>query len=219
MTPFSALTRLAAITALVLYFMSGRGANGCERLNDGDLIDEMLHLVAQHHPTLVAEHALMQAQRRQHRWTAQARVTYADQATTAEAGGVNTSITVAIPLFDRRHELARAKAKQQTAGVLQRVRHDFLTALSALCTAAANVRELDNQRAFYRDRLTYQQQRVDEGLADAVTLWQYVDKAQQAEHDYQRKKGELSATLTTTAREFGGTQWKNLQALLAETTN
>lgn len=84
---------------------------------------------------------------------------------------------------------------------------------------ATELRELDTQRAFWRDRLSFQQQRVDEGLDESVTLWQFVEKARQAEFEFQRDKGALAASVMTLSRQYGGKAWKQLQDLLGAMLN
>lgn len=203
---------------LLIYGSSSAGL-ACERWQDDDRIGTLLHLVEQYHPALVSERGVLAAQSRQHDWAAELGLSYADKSTTADAQGVNTQLRVSIPLFDRKHELALATQRNALTGQTQQLREAFLADLAKLCAQSTKVRELDTQREFWRDRLKYQQQRVDEGLDESVTLWQQVEKSRNAEYDYQRENGELTAQLITISRQYGGKEWKRLQALLAAMLN
>jgi len=112
----------------------------------------------------------------------------------------------------QRSENRPARASWQHAE--DTVRTAFLADLQSLCEQAAQVKALDTQRAFQRDRLTYRQEQVDQGLAEPDTLWGETEAAQKAEHEWQREAGKLQAQRLTLARRYGGEVWKRLQALL-----
>ena len=194
-------------------------SHGCERWDDGEQIGALLRLVEAAHPVLLSERDVLQSSRRQYSWRADVLLSYAIEPTNTEAQGANTLLRVSIPLFDHKRALATAKQQNAVTKTTQQIREAFLADLQTLCTQAANVQALDTQRAFYRDRLQYQQKRVDEGLDEAVSLWSQAEKMQQAEFDWRREDGELTAQLMTLSRKYGGHEWKRLQALLGAMLN
>ncbi len=132
----------------------------------------------------------------------------------SEAAGANALLCVTIPLHDPK-KLLQAAAKATTwTKANQALREQFLGDLQKICADAIELHELDTQRAFWRDQLSFQQRRVDQGLDESVTLWQFVEKARQAEFEYQRDKGALAATVVALSRQYGGEAWKQLQNLL-----
>ena len=194
-------------------------SQACERWTDGQQLDSLLRLVKTHHPTLVSERQILQSTQQQHDWKAQLGMSYAVESTDIDAQGANAMLRLTIPLFDKKRELANAKQRSALAKAAQQQSELFLADLQKLCTQASNVKELETQREFYRDRLQYQQKRVDEGLDESVTLWSHAEKSQLAEFDYQREDGELTAQLITISRKYGGKEWKRLQALLGVMLN
>lgn len=190
-----------------------------ERWSEGRQIDQMLSLVRANHPALVSEQEVLNATTQQHDWKADVLMSYAIQPTDSDAEGANAMVRVSIPLFDRKRELATAKQRSAFTKAAQQQTELFLADLAKLCAQSTKVSELDTQREFWRDRLQYQQKRVDEGLDESVTLWQYVEKSRNAEYDYQRENGEVTAQLITISRQYGGNEWKRLQALLGVMLN
>jgi hypothetical protein len=84
--------------------------------------------------------------------------------------GHNAAIHVRIPLWDRSNDLKTAQARASWQRAEDSVRTAFLADVQSLCEQAAQVKALDTLRAFQRDRLTYRQEQVDQGLADPDTL-------------------------------------------------
>ncbi len=180
-------------------------------------IEAATTLVLFANPLIQAERQELAEQSHQRDWSARLTLGYTmGGSAEATAGGPNAGIHVEIPLFDRANELKVVKARSAFQQRQDAVLSDFLGQMEKLCSKADQVRELDTMRRFYRDRLQYRQEQVKEGLEDADTLWKETEKAQEVEHDYRRKQGELAAMQLAIARRFGGEEWKRLQALLAD---
>jgi hypothetical protein len=142
---------------------------GAERL------EEALSLIAEAHPVLVAERGIYEEETRQHAW--ETVLTLGDSITdTFESGaaGPNAALRVRIPLWDRSTELESAQASTAWRRGEDRVRTAFLADVQALCERAAQVQALDTRRAFHRDRLTYHQGQVDQGLGERIGAAQHV---------------------------------------------
>jgi hypothetical protein len=116
----------------------------------------------------------------------------------------------------QRSENRPARASWQHAE--DTVRTAFLADLQSLCEQAAQVESLDILRAFQRDRLTYRQEQVDQGLAEPDVLWTETEAAQKAEHEWQREAGKLQAQRLTLARRYGGREWSRVRVLLEAMT-
>jgi hypothetical protein len=76
------------------------------------------------------------------------------------------------------------------------------------------VRALDTLRSFTRDRLTYRQERVEQGLDPSDTLWREAEAMQKGEHDWRAASARLDAMRLTLARRYGGAEWERLLTLL-----
>jgi len=180
-------------------------------------IEAATMLVLQANPVILAQRDELAGESRQRDWSARLTLGYTRGSNdNLTAPGANAGIQVEIPLFDRANELKLFKARlafqQRQDGVLS----DFLGQMLKLCSKADRVRELDTMHRFYRDRLQYRKEQVKEGLEGADSLWKETEKAQEAEYDYRRDRGELAAMQLAVARRFGGEEWKRLQVLLAE---
>lgn len=179
-------------------------------------LDEALALVRERHPVLVAERAQLAERARQHDWAAKVSVGWTQRGTDyGGEAGTNAGVNLSIPLFDRKRQLERSKAQAAYAEKRAGIEAAFLRAVQALGKEAAAGRAQARLRDLYRDRLAYRKQQVDEGLQDADTLWTEAEALQRAEQAVARADGELAAELETVAREYGGSEWKRLQALLA----
>jgi hypothetical protein len=182
-----------------------------------DTLDEALRLVLASHPVLVAEQAEVAETAHQRAWSSDVTLSYYERGT--EYGGPsggNAALRLRIPLFDRSHELAAAKARTSLEKARETVRAAFLAEVERIGAQGAKVRELDTMRQFYRDRLEYRRKQVDEGIEDAGSLWPEAEKLQQVEFDYRAEKGKLEMMRESVAREYGGRQWTKLRDLLAE---
>ena len=200
-------------SAWLVLTLSG-GALACSQPQ----IESATALVLQSNPMLLAERYELAEQSRQRDWNAQLTLAYAVAQTESSDAMPNAAVQVVIPLFDRARELQVVKARSALQQRQDAVLNDFLKDIERLCAQADQVRAFDTMRGFYRDRLQYRQEQVNEGLAEAESLWQETEKVQQAEHDYRRGRGELAAMQLAIARRTGGEQWKHLQALLAAAT-
>lgn len=193
--------------SLVLSFPLGAGA---------DSLDEAVRLVLSSHPLLVARQAEFSETARQRAWSTDLNLSYTRNGTEyGGSGGANAGIRLSIPLFDRSRELATVKANTDLQAARDRVRAAFLADIEKLGAQAAKAQKLDTLRRFYRDRLAYRKQQVDEGMAEADQLWPEAEKLQQVEFDYQAAQGGLLIMRERIAREYGGAQWMQLRDLLA----
>jgi hypothetical protein len=182
-------------------------------------LEEALTLVALAHPVLLAEGAADREAERAPNWKASLSLGYSitDTFESGEAGP-NAALRVTIPLFDRtsrqraaeRHAAAVARQDATTAA--------FLADVQTLCELAGQVKALDTLRAFTRDRLRYRQERVDQGLDPADTLWREAEAMQKGEHDWSAASARLGAVRLTLARRHGGAEWERLLTLLSAMT-
>jgi hypothetical protein len=101
-------------------------------------------------------------------------------------------------------QLKTAQARASWKRAEDTVRIAFLADIQALCEHAAQVQALDTLRAFHRDRLTYRQEQVDQGLAEPDTLRTETEAAQRAEHEWRLEAGKLQAQRLTLARRYWG---------------
>ena len=195
-------------------------AQPCVGKESDELFEQAIALVIANHPVLVAKHEEFKEQARQKSWDAYVTTGFSvtDTFESGEAGP-NAAFRVKIPLFDRAHQLNVTRARTELNRVVTTITKEFLTELEMVCAQATELQELDTMRHFYRDRLKYRQERVDEGLDDADVLWKETEKVQLTEHEWNRKSGELSAMRLMIAREYGGSEWKRLRGLLAEISN
>jgi len=178
-------------------------------------LEEALALIAEANPVLIAERGIYAEQTRQHAWESVVTVGYSVTDTfEAGAAGPNAALRVRIPLWDRTNDLKTAEARATWKRAEDGVRVAFLADIQALCEQSAQVQALDTLRAFHRDRLTYRQEQVDQGLAEPDTLWAEAEAAQKAEHDWRREAGKLQAQRLTLARRYGGEAWGRLESLL-----
>lgn len=206
--------RPVALLLLLLAIPLGRAeCPGAARL------EEALTLVVTAHPVLRAESAAHAETQRQHDWKATLSLGY-DTNDTYETGaaGTRAAVTVQIPLFDRSNQIEKAKARATLASKEDSARVSLLTDIQTLCELSSQVRALDTLRAFTRDRLSYRQERVDQGLDPADALWSEAESMQRAEQDWQRESGKLEALRLTLARRYGGEEWSRLQTLLIAMT-
>jgi hypothetical protein len=199
----------AMLVALAVAGRAGADCPGSSRL------EEALTIIAEANPVLIAERGIYAEQTRQHPWETVVTVGYSvtDTFESGEAGP-NAALRVRIPLWGRSNDLKTAQARATWKRAEDSVRIAFLTDIQALCEQAAQVEALDTLRAFHRDRLTYRQEQVDQGLAEPDTLWVETEAAQKAEHEWRREAGKLQAQRLTLARRYGGEDWGRLRALL-----
>jgi len=173
-------------------------------------------LVREYHPVLVAERAQLEEQGRQRDWTARVSMSWTERGTEfGGEGGANAGLRLNIPLFDRKQKLERSKARVGFAEQEAKIEAAFLGDVKSLSKQAGDVSAARQLRDLYRDRLAYRKQQVDEGLEEADVLWSEAEAMQKAEQSVSKSRRELEAGLETTAREYGGNEWKRLQALLA----
>jgi hypothetical protein len=182
-------------------------------------LEEALRIVAVANPVLVAEAHALDEVLRQRDWEAVLNIGY-DSNTTYETGaaGARAAVTVKIPLFDRTGSAAKAKAKADLVGVRDSTTAAFLADIQTLCGTAASARALDMQRAFERDRLTYRQERVNQGLDPPDRLWADAASMQSGEQAWGEKAAALDVLTLTMARRYGGEEWERLMTLLSAMT-
>ncbi|MCB1761331.1 MAG: hypothetical protein KDI68_16295 [Gammaproteobacteria bacterium] len=182
-------------------------------------IEAAAALVLQVNPLVQVEREQLEEQARQKSWSAHLSLGYGVAGNDENAADTTAAaIQVEIPLFDRSHRLKLVEARVAYQQQRDRVLAAFLAEVLGFCRKADLVQGVDRMRRFYRDRLRYRQEQVEAGLEEPERLWTETEKVQQTENDYRRDLGELKATRLVIARRFGGTEWKRLRALLAETS-
>lgn len=201
--------------ALALALAAAPPARAC---GDADALEEAVQLVLSAHPVLLAGRMEQAAQARQHGWSADLVLGYAQKTTDLDAAGANAALRLRIPLFDRRQELEAARTRTAWRREERAATEAFLADLERLCTRAGELREFETLRRFHRDRLDYRRQQVAEGLAEAASLCGDAERVQEAEQRAQRARTDLETALLAAARRHGGDEWSRLQALLAAIT-
>ncbi len=179
------------------------------------VLGEALALVVEANPVLGAERDQFAERARQKGWESYLSLGYSTN-TSFESGeaGANAALRVRIPLFDRKQELALVEARTALSKSQDALLSGFLAEVRKLCDQGARVQEADTLRRFYRDRLKYRQERVDEGLEEAPVLWAESEQVQKSEHQWRREAQAWNAQGLTLARQYGGIEWRRLQVLL-----
>ena len=182
-------------------------------------LEEALSLVGRTHPVLLAERESYAEQRRQRPWDLSLTVGYSITET-FESGeaGPNAAVRLRIPLWDRSTQLQAAKDKAAAVAKEDATRAALIADIQALCAHAHQVRALATARQFNRDRLTYRQERVDQGIDPADALWSEAEAFQSATHTWEQEAAKLDTTALTLARRYGGEEWARLQTLFEAMT-
>ncbi|NBC47148.1 MAG: hypothetical protein GVY22_03975 [Gammaproteobacteria bacterium] len=210
------MIRRPAILALLLAALAPSAAAECP---GADRLTEALRLVERSNPVLRAERATAAEQRRQRDWSAEVSVGYSITETLETgAAGPNARLNIRIPLFDRSAKLEQAKDAAALTASTDALRAALIADIQALCEQAHQVRALERRREFTQDRLSYRQERVDQGLDPAGSLWSEAEAMQTASHEAQRAAANLAAARLALAREYAGQQWQRLQTLLEAMT-
>lgn len=183
-------------------------------------LGETMRLVSLANPVLRAAHTANAEAQQQRDWKAVLRLGY-DTNTTFETGdaGARAALRVEIPLWDRSSRVEKAKARAALVSKEDSTRIALLSDIQSLCELSSQVEALNTLRELTRDRLEYRQERVDQGIEQADSLWREAEAMQRAEHDWRRESGKLKAMRLTLARRYGGAEWERLQALLVAMTN
>lgn len=182
-------------------------------------LQEALTLVAQASPVLTAERAVQAEQRRQRTWDASLTLGYSITDTfESGAAGPNAALRIKIPLWDRTSALQAAKDRAAAVAREDATRAALLAAIEGLCEQAHQVRALDAAHQFARDRLSYQQDRVGQGIDPADSLWDAASAFQVAKHRWEQEAAKLATHRLTLARHYGGEAWPRLQVLLEAMT-
>ena len=208
----------AAAGLLVLATNAASASAGCP---GAERLTEALRLLHQANPVLLAERARDTEQARQHAWEAAITVGYSITETfESGAAGPNAQLRVRIPLWDRSTKLQSAKdhaaTRDQPPGADAEAA--LIADIQALCEQAHQVRALERRRDFTQDRLSYRQERVDQGIDPADSLWSEAEAMQSASHEAQRAAANLAAANLALARQYAGTQWRRMRALLEAMT-
>jgi len=180
-------------------------------------LEQALQLVEQNNPQLQAAKALYRSQLKQSDWKARLHLAYANAAT--ESSDSHASVQLEIPLFDAMHEIRQQQNRQAMKQQHDELMSQFLLAAKQLCTDLKTIAVLQQTVQFDKDRLQYQQHRVDEGLAEAVSLWAFARALQKTEQALAQQQAEIAMTIYQVARKYGGRQWKPLQTLLVAEKN
>lgn len=184
-----------------------------------DRLTEALRLVEQANPVLSAERSTAAEQARQRTWTAEVTIGYSITETLETgAAGPNARLNVRIPLWDRSAKLQQAKDAAALTASTDSLRAALIDDLHALCEQAHQMRALERRRDFTKDRLAYRQERVDQGIDPADSLWSEAEAMQTAAHAAEQAQANLASTRLALARQYAGEQWERLRALLEAMT-
>lgn len=208
-----ALPAVALLSLLLCAPSATAACPGAERLS------EALRLLHQANPVLLAERARDSEQARQHAWEAAITVGYSITETfESGAAGPNAQLRVRIPLWDRSTQLQTAKDHAATIKRQADAEAALIADLQTLCEQAHDTRALERRRDFTKDRLNYRQERVDQGLDPADSLWSEAEAMQTASHDWQRAQANLVSSRLALARQYAGDQWGRMLTLLEAMT-
>jgi outer membrane protein TolC len=203
----------AGALALALW-ASGAGA---------DPLDEAIGLVLAESPQIAQAETALSAIDEQHDWSAvvnvgyQAREFLSGGSGTLEGGqaGPNAGITVRIPLFDTKRQVEAMKARAAISVTRDQVLREFVQAAAELRTLADQQAATTETAELLRDKLKYYDEQEKAAQIDAAALWPQAEAAKSAEQAARKAALAFALALETTARKYGGDQWKKLKALLA----
>jgi hypothetical protein len=188
-----------------------------------DPLDEALALVLAESPQIARAEADVQAAEDARGWTVTINAGYqAREYLSADTSGLqggksgpNAGLTLRIPLFDNRHEIEATKARAAVAVSRDQVLREFVQAAADLKALAEQQRAEAETAALKLDKLNYFSEQEKAGLIEAPALWPHAEAAKQAEQAARRAALAVDVALETTARKYGGEQWKILRRLLA----
>ncbi len=184
-----------------------------------DRLTEALRLVERANPVLNAERSTAAEQARQRAWTAEVSIGYSITETLETgAAGPNARLNLRIPLFDRAGKLEQAKDAAALTASTDALRTALIADLQALCEQAHQARALQRRLDFARDRLRYREERVEQGLDPADSLWSDAEAMQTASFEAQKAAANLTAAQLALARQYAGAQWPRMHALLEAMT-
>ena len=182
-----------------------------------DPMEEALRLVETRHPVLAAQNAERQALDRQRNWKTDVFVGWTQRGTELNPeAGPNAGVRVTIPLFDRAHEMESARAHTGWMRERNTVVAAFLGDVGRLREMTVELEHAEASRGLHRDRLEYWRQAVEEGKAEPERLWPEAEALQKADQAYRSALAALEAERERIARQYGGSAWTTLSALLAE---
>jgi outer membrane protein TolC len=188
-------------------------------------LDEAISLVLAESPVIAKAETDLAAIGEQHDWTARVNIGYqareflstsGDSTLTGSAGGPNAGIQVFIPLFDKRREIEGMKARASIAVTRDAVLREFVQAAAELRALAEQHAAAIENAELARDRLKYFSEAEKAGQIEPAALWPHAEAAKGAEQAARKSALAFETALDTTARKYGGDQWKKLKALLAE---
>ncbi len=205
--------RPLAVGLLIVAPLAGAECPGSARL------DEALTLISQVNPVLQAARGVVTEQRMKPPWDASVTVGYSITDTfESGAAGPNAALRVKIPLWDHSTKIQAAKDHAEAVAKEDATSAALLADIQALCEQAHQVRALDAANQFARDRLTYRQDRVNQGIDSADSLWGDASAFQVAKHLAEQEAAKLDTKRLVLARHYGGAEWARLQALFEAMT-
>ena len=167
-----------------------------------DPLEDAQVLVLSASPLVAVRAEEVQAVDRAEPWEVKAQIVHVN--------GKNTEISTAER--DRLKEVAQAKVRLETAR--RDVVKDFLAEVQALGERRSKALLAAEMIPFYQDQLAYHKKLEQAGEIDAPVLWEFAKQAQEAKHGARQAEVEYQTALDRTARQYGGSQWQKLKALL-----
>ncbi len=182
-------------------------------------LEEALRVVDLANPVLLAAVAVNEEAQQAHDWKSVLTIGY-DTNTTYETGaaGARAAVNVQIPLFDHQSKIAKVKERAALVSQQDTTREAFLGEIQTLCELTAQVGGLNTLRALTKDRLSYRQERVNQGLDPADSLWKEAEALNTNEQQWESTAAKLTAKRLLVARRYGGEEWQRLQTLLTAMT-
>ena len=178
-------------------------------------LEEALTLALGNSAAVRAKQHETEAISQQSSWSSEVRLAYNLKQSQTNAGGIDTGVTVKIPLFDRSKKIEAAKARYQLAETRQTLKNALVADVSRLVELAVKRADAIEAAEFQRDKLEYYKQAVDEGREEAEVLWQIAKSVRDAQQAAVAAAQAFSTALERSARTYGGEAWMTLQDLLA----
>jgi hypothetical protein len=188
-------------------------------------IDEALAIVINNSASINSRHSELKISRDSHNWTSEVRFTYnlRNNTTTAnetgnlttDSQGFNGQLIVKIPLFHDETQNKIDRANAALALEQEKVLVSFLASVKSLLIAHQTHKAADSDYRLKRDKLEYYKQSLKEGLlASPAELWEFADAAKTSENTAFSAKVAFQTELKTVSRQYGGSQWQELEQLL-----
>lgn len=183
----------------------------------GDVLDEAIKIVVDNSPSLQGQDALLGIAERKKVWTSKlslgANYAQADTLDNASGTDLRARLQFEIPLFDDGGKgKSVAEAKTALAVEKDRVIGAFLQKVTNIVILERKIRTAAQDYELAQQRLEYYQKAQEKGVVEGIQLWQQVEAVNTAQNTIFLAKESYSASVSETARQYGGLQHVELGA-------